>query len=98
MTKNNFPLFLGGGITPFFNWLGGFEMGVEPYIHFGFMSSRMYRTRFYAAVRIGQNVLPVTTLEYVPTGEIDFMGDPITESVKHKDYPTVAGLQFGIAW
>lgn len=94
--RNNFLLFTGGGVKPFFNWLEGMEMGLAPYAQIGFISPRRYKARFYAAFVVAQNIIPVTT--EVRNVTIDDYG---YEDIDRKDvetYPTEIGIQFGIGF
>lgn len=93
--RNNFLLYVGGGVKPFFNWLRDLEMGLAPYAHIGFISPRRYKARFYAAFVVAQNIIPVTT-EVRTLVEDSYYTD---YDYKYVDsYPTEVGIQFGIGF
>ncbi len=93
--RNNFLLFTGGGVKPFFNWQSSFEMGLAPYAQIGFISPRTYKSRFYGALVISQNIIPITTEVKYDQDNWNSDDDIIYD---YETYPTEIGLQFGIAF
>lgn len=93
--RNNFLLYVGGGVKPFFNWLNDLEMGLAPYAQIGFISPRRYKARFYAAFVVAQNIIPVST-EVRTEVEDGYYYDYDYEYVE--SYPTEIGIQFGIGF
>ncbi len=98
ITDHAFPVFVGGGVVPYFNWLSDFQLGIMPFLHIGLMSSRAYRTRFFTAFALSQNVLPVQISKHTETGNTTIWGDPETVTTYQTAYPTQFNFQFGIGW
>jgi hypothetical protein len=60
LSDTDFAPYLGAGLQPrlVFSRSG---LGLVPYAQFGAMTSRKHKVRFFADVRVGQNVVPVLT-------------------------------------
>jgi hypothetical protein len=91
-------VYVGGGVSPFLNFLADVEMGIVPFVQAGVMLPRTSSTRFYADLRVGQTVMPITTGE-TSQDPFEYSGTSTRTYIKkHIDYPTELGLEFGIAW
>ncbi len=86
-------VYAGGGLIPHLNFLRDLEMGIAPYLQFGITFPRNSRTRFFADIRVAQNVLPIST------GTKDtYYYDTTASPSFQANRPCEIGINLGIGW
>ncbi len=98
LVSDIYGIYFGGGINPFINFFefNNHLLGVAPYILLGFIMPRNSAMKFYAEIKIAQQVIPFSTTVFdTSTGTY-----PTYNYAKPgpRVYPTELGISFGIGW
>jgi hypothetical protein len=93
--------YVGGGINPYFDFIGnidsGIQLGVAPFLKIGMMFPQTSKVRVYFDFKVAQNVIPIITgrdyYDYTYSYNYETQTLP-----RKKNYPTEIGMEIGIAW
>jgi hypothetical protein len=93
--------YIGGGINPYFDFIGnidsGIQLGVAPFLKIGMMFPQTSKVRVYFDFKVAQNVIPIITgRDYDYSYSYTYESSPTLP--KKKNYPTEIGMEIGIAW
>ena len=100
LIPGNVAWYLGGGVLPAIimslSGNSGVSFGLAPYIQTGVMLPRMWKTAFYAEIRVAQHIMPINT--GYQTDSTDIYGYPMTTYHNTVMRPIEFAINFGICW